>query len=86
MKIQKKRCEVEFQGPFQFESLCSRYSEGGRVQSYSDWTTGWTIEELGFDSQQGQAIFLFSTTALEPLPPHIILSLRNLGADSLSVK
>jgi hypothetical protein len=39
---------------------------------YSDKGTGWTAKELGFDSQQGQDIFLFSITsglALGPTQP-----------------
>jgi hypothetical protein len=34
--------------------------------------TGWLAEELGFDSQQGQQIFLYSTLfrlALQPTQP-----------------
>jgi hypothetical protein len=38
------------------------------------WATGWTIEILGFDSQWGLGIFLFTTasrTALGPTQPPI---------------
>jgi len=39
------------------------------VSRYSDWATGWMFEELWFDSQQGQEIFLFSATSRMGLEP-----------------
>jgi hypothetical protein len=36
---------------------------------YSNWGTGWTAEEPGFDSRQGEEIFLFSVTSRSALGP-----------------
>jgi hypothetical protein len=44
------------------------------TQSVWRWATGWTIEDLGFDSRPGLGIFLFTTasrTALGPTQPPI---------------
>jgi hypothetical protein len=41
---------------------------------YLNWAMGWMIRVLGFDSQQGLGIFLFTTvsrTALGPTQPPI---------------
>jgi hypothetical protein len=35
----------------------------------SDYATVWTSEEYGFDSPQGQEIFLFSVTSRPALEP-----------------
>jgi hypothetical protein len=39
------------------------------INRYSDYTTGWTSEEWGFDSRQGQEIFQFSITSRPALGP-----------------
>jgi hypothetical protein len=44
------------------------------AQLVQRWATGWTIGVLGFDSQWGLGIFLFTTasrTALRPTQPPI---------------
>ena len=38
----------------------SSIMEAGQLIQYSDWATGWTIEELRYHFQWGQSIFLFS--------------------------
>jgi hypothetical protein len=39
------------------------------AQSVKRWSTGWTIRVLGFDSQRGLGIFLFTTTSSTALGP-----------------
>ena len=45
----------------------------GRRGIFSDWTMGWTTEDLGFDSGKGKMCFLFSkmsrTTVLDIFEP-----------------
>jgi hypothetical protein len=44
------------------------------LSRYSDWATGWTIGVIGFDSQRGLGIFLFTTAsrpAVGPTQPSI---------------
>jgi hypothetical protein len=52
----------------------STYSWAVIAQSVQRWATGWMIGVLGFDSQRGLGIFLFTTasrTALGPTQPPI---------------
>jgi hypothetical protein len=56
------------------------------AQSVQHWSTGWMIKVLGFNSQWGLGIFLFTTAsrmALGPTQPPIQWVLRAL---SLGVK
>jgi hypothetical protein len=39
------------------------------AQSVQRWATGWTIEALGFDSQRGLGILLFTTASRTALGP-----------------
>jgi hypothetical protein len=38
--------------------LDNRLTVGGEVVSLNDWATGWTTEEFGFSSREGQNICL----------------------------
>jgi hypothetical protein len=52
-----------------FRNSCSIRGRAVIAQSVWRWTTGWTIEVLGFDSRRRLEIFLFTTASRTDLGP-----------------